>query len=135
MRRAITGAVLLTLAACSSAPREELPLPQLPQRAGVDPVVAARAEGLELRAVGDGFLLEIFRTERIRLTLTESGEALEFPKPEPRFPAWNGSIYDTAANGRRLRIEIRNFSPCAGGGPGVEVRLDDREFAGCGSEF
>lgn len=135
MLRIFTAALALALAACSSAPRDELPMPQLPQRAGVDPVVAARAEGIELRAVGDGFVLEIFRTEQIRLTLTENGQILTFPKPEPRFPAWNGSIYETANSDARLSIEIRNDRPCDRNRPRVNVLLNGREFTGCAREF
>lgn len=139
MRYALLSALLL--AACgANAAREELPPPQLPQRTGVDPIVAARAEGVEFRAVGDGFVLDIFREERIRLTLTATGEELVFPKPEPRYPRWFGSIYFTTQEGRVLSIVIRNDHPCERADRAtypieVELRLDDREMEGCGREF
>jgi hypothetical protein len=81
--RAVLMSALLLAACGANAARQELPAPELPQRAGVDPVVAARAEGIEFRAVGDGFVLDIFREERIRLTLEKEGE-LMFDKPDPR---------------------------------------------------
>jgi hypothetical protein len=131
----------LLLAACGgNAAREELPPPPLPERAGVDPLVAARAEGVEFRAVGDGFVLNIFRAERIRLTLTATGEELIFAKPEPQYPRWSGSIYDGSNDAHVLHIEIRNDRPCERADRGtypitVHIRLDDRELEGCGREF
>jgi hypothetical protein len=128
------------LAACAGRVPQDLPAPPLPERTGIDPVIAARAEGVEFRAVGDGFVLDIFRAERIRLTLTATGEELTFPKPEPQYPRWNGSIYETSHDARVLRVEIRNDRPCerpdrAANPIRVELRLDDREMEGCGREF
>ena len=129
----------LALAGCANAPPPELPAPVLPERAGVDPIVAARAEGIAFRAVGEGFVLDIFHEDRIRLTLTATGEELIFPKPEPRYPAWNGSIYDTQNDKHGLYIEIRDDRPCERGVPRVDVGLghpgDAREFTGCGRSF
>ncbi len=133
--RVLIVTALIALTACSTGPREELPPPQLPQRAGVDTTVAARAEGIEFRATGEGFVLDIFRTERIRLTLTGADEPIVFPKPEPRYPAWNGMIYETTDGGRRLIIEVRNFSRCPSGEPTVQLTLDGRAFTGCGQSF
>ena len=138
MRAAIFASLLL--AACGgNAAREELPRPQLPERAGIDPLVAARAEGIEFRAVGDGFVLDIFREERIRLTLDKEGE-LMFAKPEPRFPRWNGSIYETANDAYRLAIQIRDDRPCqdhsrAAYPTTVHILLNDVELSGCGRRF
>jgi len=128
---------LLALSACSSGPREEFSAPTLPQRAGTDPIVAARAEGVELRARGEGFTLDIFRADTIRLTLSDTGEVLIFPKPEPRLPRWNGSIFETATETHRLVIEIRDDRPCTSGDranfpTGVNVSLSGRDFSGCG---
>ncbi|HYD86532.1 MAG TPA: hypothetical protein VEA80_03590 [Vitreimonas sp.] len=127
-------------AACSSAPPRELPPPELPQRAGVDPLVAARAEGVEFRGVGEGFVLEIMREDVIRLTQTASGETLTFAKPEPQLPRWNGSIYATTAGTHELYVAIRNDRPCERADRAVypirvEIRLDDRVFTGCGRGF
>lgn len=133
--RAVLLAVLL--AACAGAPPPELPAPVLPERAGVDPLVAARAEGIAFRAAGDGFVLDIFNEERIRLTLTKDGEVLVFPKTEPRYPAWMGSIYLTHNDAHHLRITIRDYNDCEGPEGAsyrsrVEIRLDDIVLEGCG---
>ena len=137
----ILSSTLVLLAACgANAAREEMPAPQLPQRAGVDPLVAARAEGVEFRAVGEGFVLDIFREERIRLRLTATGEEFVFPKTEPLYPRWSGSIYDTSDGTRTLHIEIRNYRDCESADRAaypdtVEIRLDQREMQGCGRAF
>ncbi len=136
--RALLLAAGLMLAACANG--AELPAPQLPERAGVDPLVAARAEGIEIRATGEGFVLDIFREERIRLTLTETGEELIFPRPEPQYPRWYGSIYFTTHEGRVLRVEIRNDHPCRRADRAtypieVVIRLDGRPMVGCGRQF
>gem|GEM_PF-2691794 len=127
-------------AACSSTPPAELPAPELPQRAGVDPLIAARAEGVEFHGVGDGFVLDVMRENTIRVTLTASGETLTFPKPEPQHPRWYGTIYTTSNDAHRLRIEIRNDRPCERADRAVypirvEFGLDGREFVGCGRQF
>jgi hypothetical protein len=137
MRAAIFA---LLLAACGGNVREELPPPELPQRTGVDPLVAARAEGVEFRGIGEGFVLDIFREERIRLTLTATGEELSFPKPEPQYPRWNGSIYTTSNGAHALRVEIENYRPCERDDRAlypitVVVNLDGRQIQGCGRAF
>jgi hypothetical protein len=137
--RALLFALALAACAGGQAPKE-LPPPPLPERAGVDPLVAARAEGIEFRAVGDGFVLDIYRADRVRLTMTSSGEELVFPKPAPVLPRWNGSIYDTAAEGRVLHVEIRNDRPCQRADRQtypvrVDVQLDGRDMPGCGRAF
>lgn len=133
-----TWLALLLLAACGGGAREELPAPQLPQRAGVDPTVAARAEGIEFRAVGEGIVVDIFRTERIRVTRAGRREELVFPKPEPVLPRWNGSIYETAASGHTLRIEIHNNAACQSAlraTSRVVITLDGEEIDACGASF
>jgi hypothetical protein len=139
MRAAIV-AVLLLAGCGANAAREELPPPQLPERAGVDPLVAARAEGVEFRAVADGVVVDIFREDHIRLITTATGEQLIFPKIEPRFPRWNGSIYETTSGTRMLRVEIRNYLPCERPDRTtypitVVIELDGRPMQACGHEF
>jgi hypothetical protein len=139
MMRALLFAALL-LAACGGGARQELPTPQLPQRTGVDPLVAARAEGVEFRAVGEGVVVDIFRADRIRLTMTPAREELTFPKHEPQYPRWHGSIYETSNGAQTLRIEIRNYLPCeradrATYPTSVVIQLDGREIAACGRAF
>jgi hypothetical protein len=125
----------MALAACTSAP-PDLPAPVLPQRAGVDETVALRAEGVRYLAVGeDRFILRIYDN---RISVARAGEAaLDFPRPEPRYPRWSGEIYDTEANGHRLHIEIRRYRECAGkdGRDPVEVTLDGIAMTGCGRAF
>ncbi len=135
MRSAWVAVTLL--AACASAPREEPPAPPLPERAGVDTVVAARAEGVDFRAVGAAFILNIYREERI--TLAWGDQNFSFPKPEPILPRWNGEIYETSDGRYALRVEIRRAS-CAGADGDtwparVTVILDDEMLEGCGRSF
>ncbi|MGQ0533734.1 MAG: hypothetical protein ACT4OF_13745 [Caulobacteraceae bacterium] len=131
----------LALAACSSAP-EELPPPQLPQRAGIDPIVAARAEGVVFRALGHApdFVLQIYRDDRITLTWDAHHET--FPKPEPMLPRWNGEIYETQNERHTLRVEVERYRPCADPPVGGETRsitvivtLDGGELRGCGQSL
>ena len=127
--------LVVALAACSSAP-QDLPAPSLPQRAGTDAVVALRAEGVRYLAIGEGqFSLRIYDN---RISLARAGEAeLMFPQAEPIYPRWNGEIYETEANGRRLRVEIRRRGACAGkdGRDTVAVTLDGAELIGCGRAY
>ncbi|MGD9815869.1 MAG: hypothetical protein AB7Q23_05780 [Hyphomonadaceae bacterium] len=131
-------AVLLAclLGACASAGREELPPPALPQRAGIDPVVAARAEGVAFRGVGDDFVLNIYRRERI--TLAWGDQDFAFPRVEPTLPAWNGEVYETSDGRYDLRIEIRRV-PCAIQGETlparVQLTLDGATLLGCGRDY
>ena len=67
-------------------------------------------------------------------------EELIFPKTEPQYPRWSGSIYDTSNGTRRLHIEIRNYRNCESADSAaypdtVRVRLDQRELQGCGRAF
>lgn len=139
MHRALLIGLCFALAACGGeAARRELPAPQLPQRAGVDPIVAARAEGVEFRAVGDGVVVDIFRENRVRVTA--SGEALNFSKPEPRYPRWNGVIYETENEAHSLTIRIRDDRPCQSADRAlyptlVEIVLDEVEYSACGRRF
>lgn len=136
MRAAILSLVLLS--ACSSGVREELPPPQMPQRAGVDPIVAARAAGVAFRAVGEApdFVLQIYRENTITLAWDNGANQETFPKPEPIFPRWNGEIYATRNERHTLTIEVRH-TPCdAGNGEmalaSVRILIDGEERRGCG---
>ena len=132
--RALVLAFLLS--ACAGAAREELPPPTLPQRAGVDPIIAARAEGVIFRGVGEDFVLNIYRQERI--TLAWGDQDFIFPRVEPTLPAWNGEVYETSDGRYALRIEIRR-TPCAIDGETlparVQLTLDGETLLGCGRDF
>jgi hypothetical protein len=120
----------LMLAACSSAP-QDLPPPALPQRAGVDPLAAMRAEGVRYFALGEGqFVLRLY-DDRISLART-GGDDLSFPSSEPIYPRWSGEIYESEANGHRLRVEIRHYDECEDGRDTVTVMIDGAELNGCG---
>jgi hypothetical protein len=125
----------LVVTACA-APPQELPSPLLPQRAGVDETVALRAEGVRYMAVGeDHFILRIYDD---RISVARHGEeALDFPQTEPRYPRWNGEIYESEANGHRLRVDIRHYRECGGrdGRDTVAVTLDGAAMTGCGRAF
>lgn len=128
----------LALGACSHAPPDEPPPPQLPQRAGVDETVAARAEGVRFRGEGDGFVLDILDQE-MRLKFTQTGETHVFPTPEPRYPRWNGSSYDTHNGEHGLYVEIRDDRPCEPGVPAIRVRFgaqgEGQQLTGCARRF
>lgn len=133
--RALVLALLLTACASGRAPTE-LPAPELPQRAGVDPIVAARAEGVEFRAVGDGVVVDIL-SDRIRLSRSPGTEVITFPKPEPMYPRWSGEIFNTESEGHTLRIEIHQSRPCQSDNRAlyptrVDIVLDGQEIAACG---
>lgn len=126
----------LFLAACSISKPQDLPPPQLPQRAGVDPIVAARAEGVVFRAEGPELLLHLYRDHRIFLSW--DGRQVHFPASEPILPAWRGDIYETRAEGYELHVEIRQ-GPCRDGdqvySASVLVRINTEERRGCGREL
>lgn len=138
MRAALVALVLL-LGACASSRPQELPAPALPQRTGVDQTVAARAHSVAYRGEGDGFVLHIFRADRIMFAWNAGANEEDFPKPEPILPRWNGEIYETRNETRTLRIEI-DRRPCTdAGGENHETRLrvtiDGQELSGCGRYF
>jgi hypothetical protein len=125
----------LALAACSTAPPPQLPAPDLPQRTGVDPLVAARAEGVRFLAYGEAPIFHLrFYEDRISFAL-EGSEALSFARPAPTYPRWNGEIYTTAHEGHQLEVRIIR-RPCATqlGYHIVELTIDGRELTGCGRD-
>jgi hypothetical protein len=133
--------VSFILAAACSTPPTELPPPELPQRAGVDPIIAARAEGVTFRALGANpdFLLHIFRNnERIFLAWDNGAHQEMFTDVQVTLPAYRGTIYEAANEGRRLRVEVRE-APCRDAGVSGErfsaiviVSIDGEERRGCG---
>jgi hypothetical protein len=137
MRMALAAVVLL--GACASSRPQELPAPPLPQRTGVDPIVAARAEGVAYRGVGDGFVLHIYRDDRITLSWGRDVNEATFPKPEPQYPRWNGEIYDTQNAAHTLHVEV-DRRPCTDANGAnqptrVRVTIDGQELNGCGRDL
>lgn len=126
---------LLALSACTLTPAPELPPPDLPQRAGVDPIVAARAAGVETRIVSDDYVIDIMRENEIVLTRDNTREV--FPKREPQTPRWSGAIYTTRNGARDLVIYIRDYRPCVRADRAsypiqIDVILDGVETTACG---
>lgn len=129
----------LALAACSTAPKDDLPPPQLPQRAGVDPLVAARAEGVVFRAQGADFVLHLYRDNRIFVSWDARQE--HFPASEPIFPAYRGRVFETRNEHVAIRVDIHD-GPCRDAALGpqvfsatVIVEIDGIERRGCGREL
>jgi uncharacterized membrane protein len=124
------------LASCASPAGEVVPAQPAPQPAGVDPIAAARAEGVRFLAYGAApmFHLRLYE-DRITLSL-EGAPAQSFPRPEPQFPRWNGEIYTTSNAAHRLRIEVRRYRECPTqlGYHVVEITLDGAELHGCGRD-
>lgn len=133
MLRPILLAALLALSACASSRPQDLPAPALPERAGVDPIVAARAEGVRFLAQGEAPPFQLRFYDAI-ITLQVGDAAMQsFPRPEPRFPRWNGEIYETENEGHRLSVHVRHDRPCPtqAGLHLVEVFYDGVEMDGC----
>jgi hypothetical protein len=135
--------VALTLAACSTAPKDELPPPQMPQRAGVDPIVAARAEGVVFRAQGANpdFTLHLYRDNRIFVSWDAGAHEEHFPASEPILPAYRGRVFETRNEHFALRVDIRD-GPCRDEALGTQVfsatvivLIDGVERRGCGREL
>ena len=133
----------LALAACSTAPKEDMPRPQLPQRTGVDPTVAARAEGVVFRAQGANpdFVLHLYRDNRIFLSWDSGAHQEHFPASEPILPAYRGRVFETRNDRLALRVDIRD-GPCRDEALGpqvysatVIVAIDGVERRGCGREL
>ena len=131
------------LAACSTAPKDELPPPQLPQRAGVDPIVAARAEGVVFRAQGANpdFVLHLYRDSRIFLSWDSGAHREHFPASEPIYPAYRGRVFETRNERFAIRVDIHD-GPCRDEALGpqvfsatVTVEIDGVERSGCGREL
>lgn len=133
----------MTLAACSTAPKEELPPPQLPQRAGIDPLIALRAEGVVFRAQGASpdFVLHLYRDNRISISWDQGAQQQHYPASEPILPAYRGRVFETRNERSSLRVEIRD-GPCRDQALGpqvfsatVVVQIDGAERRGCGRDL
>lgn len=133
----------LALAACSTAPKDDLPPPQLPQRAGVDPIVAARAEGVVFQAQGASpdFVLHLYRDNRIFVAWDSGGHQEHFPATEPILPAYRGRVFETRNEHFELRVDIHD-GPCRDAALGpqvfsatVTVEIDGVVRRGCGREL
>lgn len=140
----------LTLAACSQqAPTAEAPtaapaaaaeqLTTEEALARMPSWTEARAAGVDFRGIGQepGWIIDIYRLERIRLTWDYGESTADFPLPAPTYPQEGETRYESALDGRTLTVTIRRF-PCNDGMSGeaypstVEVVIDGRTLNGCG---
>lgn len=138
MRVALLVAALV--GACASP--QALPPPELPQRAGVDPLVEARADGVVFRAVGaaPAFVLHIHRNDAM-LVLTWDANQETFHEVRTVLPAYRGKIYEAQNERHAVRVAIRS-GPCSD--PRLEpetfsstvtVWINDEIYRGCGREL
>ena len=149
MRALLISAALIALAACGQTTTVEAPA-QTPapaaEDAAADPNAPAapawedaRAAGVDFRAVGQepGWLLNIYRENKITLEWDYGQQNAEFPLATPDTSQEGASIYSTQANGHALVVMIRRF-PCQDAMSGaafpstVSVTIDGRELQGCG---
>lgn len=99
----------------------------------------ARAAGVDFRAVGQepGWLLDIYRTDRIKLIWDYGEQNAEFPLTAPSTSQEGATVYQSQASGRTLAVTIRRF-PCQDSmsdeafPASVEVVIDGRTLSGCG---
>lgn len=133
----------LALAACSTAPKDELPPPQLPQRAGVDPIIALRAEGVVFQAQGASpdFVLHLYRDNRLFIAWDSGAHEERFPASEPIYPAYRGRVFETRNERFAVRVDIQD-GPCRDAALGsqvfsatVIVEIDGVERRGCGRDL
>lgn len=136
MIKAFVFASLALLAACATSQPQGLPPPPLPERAGVDPLVAARSEGVRFMAHGSAPMFHL-RFYDDRITFSEDGATWQtFPRPEAIHPRWYGEIYTSSNGAHELRIEVRRDRRCETQ-PGyvvVGVQLDGATLDGCGRD-
>jgi uncharacterized membrane protein len=101
--------------------------------------VDARAQGVDFRAVGQepGWLLNIYRENRITLDWDYGEHSAEFPLTAPDTTQEGATRYQAQADGHTIAVTIRRF-PCNDGMSGaafpstVVVEIDGRTLNGCG---
>ena len=138
----------LALAACGQSATTTAPPPTAPPpaQAAADPNAPpapawedARAAGVDFRAVGQepGWLLNIYRENRIVLDWDYGQQRAEFPLTTPDTSQEGATIYQAQAEGHALVVMIRRL-PCNDAMSGaafpatVSVTIDGSELQGCG---
>jgi uncharacterized membrane protein len=99
----------------------------------------ARSAGVDFRAVGQepGWLLNIYRADKITLDWNYGQNKAEFPLTQPDASQEGATRYDAQAGGHTLSVTIRRF-PCQDAMSGaafpstVEVTIDGQTLRGCG---
>lgn len=140
--------VSLFLAACSQQappPEETSSTPAVETSAETSALTqmpsweGARAAGVDFRGVGQepGWMVDIYRQDRIVLLLDYGASIVTFPLTEPTAPQEGVRRYQSQTDGRALTLTIRR-SPCQDAMSGepfpatVEVAIDGRTLNGCG---
>jgi uncharacterized membrane protein len=141
--------LVLALSACTAEPTKQTDAPLAPEAESANATQealaqmpsweGARAAGVDFRAVGQepGWIVDVYAQGRI-VALLDYGETLiEFPRPEPTYPAEGSTRFETQAGGHTLSITYRRFR-CEDAMSGeaypsaVEVVIDGRTLNGCG---
>lgn len=99
----------------------------------------AQAAGVDFRAVGQepGWLLNIYRENKITLDWDYGQSKAEFPLAAPDTSQEGATRYSAQAGGHTLAVTIRRF-PCNDAMSGaafpstVEVVIDGQTLSGCG---
>jgi uncharacterized membrane protein len=99
----------------------------------------ARAAGVDFRGIGQepGWMIDIYRENRIVLLLDYGESVAEFPLTEPQSPQDGATLYQARSGERTLTVTIRR-APCRDSMSGeaypatVEVVIDGRSLSGCG---
>lgn len=155
--RLILLAALLALSACgptpekseaapvAEAPVAEAPAPPASSQSGAQALASmpswaeARAAGIDFRAVGQepGWVLNIYRRDKIQLIWDYAEHAAEFPLPDADTSQEGAIRYGAEADGHSLTVVIRRL-PCQDAMSGqafpatVTVSIDGRALQGCG---
>lgn len=150
--RALIVTLALNLAACGASeqaqetPPAESAAPASTATASVPDALAsmpgwdnAREAGVDFRAVGQepGWMLDIYRADRIVLLWDYGEHRFEFPRVDPTDPQEFAQRYETNAGGHTLVVTTRR-APCEDAMSGapypatVEVVIDGRTLNGCG---
>ncbi|MEJ0060171.1 MAG: hypothetical protein WDM79_11580 [Terricaulis sp.] len=137
------------LAACSppaptpapeAPPAAETAAPAAAENETMDAAwAAARAEGIDFRAVGQepGWMLDIYRENQIKLMWDYGEHEATFPLSPPNTSQEGATQYTAQADGHTLAVTIRRF-PCSDAMSGqaypstVSVVIDGRTLEGCG---
>jgi len=136
--------VAVSLVACrETPPPAEAPPQASPDQSspGRDPWAAARARGIEFRAVGQepGWYLEIDNGKSIHVVYDYGEREATMPVPPP-VSSGDSITYEASTDARRLRVVIEK-RPCSDIMSGlpfpstVTVTIDGNTYRGCGQDL
>lgn len=135
------AAALLALVLCAAACAPYVRTPAAPERSGAstDPWAAAKAAGVDFRAIGQepGWILDITPGQKLELTYDYGERRVVLPYVEPTYPREGSTLYVSQGDGHAISVAIQRF-PCADAMSGqpypakVTVVIDGRTLEGCG---